>query len=242
MAFHPDGTRLATDCDDTVRIWDTATGQHRPPSPATPAGCRRWRSPRTARLAGQRRRRRHGADLGRRHRRAARRPQRPHGQCAGGGVRPGRHLAGHRGGDGTVRIWDTATGEHAPPSPAHTGWVQCGGVRPGRHLAGQPRRRHGADLGRGHRRAACHPHRPQRARCGGGDRPGRHPAGASGGDDGTVRIWDPATGEHRTTLTGHSSRGAAVALSPDGTRLARRRRPMARCGSGTPPPASSAPP
>ena len=29
---------------------------------------------------------------------------------------------------------------------------------------------------------------------------------ASGGEDGSVRIWDPATGEQRAVLTGHAGR------------------------------------
>ena len=43
---------------------------------------------------------------------------------------------------------------------------------------------------------------------------------ASGGDDTTVRLWDPATGEHRRTLTGHAGRVRGVAFSPDGRLLA----------------------
>ena len=35
-----------------------------------------------------------------------------------------------------------------------------------------------------------------------------------------MRLWDPATGQTTTTLTGHTSRVRAVAWSPDGTRLA----------------------
>ena len=38
--------------------------------------------------------------------------------------------------------------------------------------------------------------------------------------DGTARLWDPATGQHRTTLTGHTDWVRAVAFSPDGTLLA----------------------
>ena len=43
---------------------------------------------------------------------------------------------------------------------------------------------------------------------------------ASGGDDGTVRIWDPATGQQRAALTGHTGPVTAVAIAPDGTWLA----------------------
>ena len=43
---------------------------------------------------------------------------------------------------------------------------------------------------------------------------------ASAGEDGTVRLWDPATGAEQATLTGHTGRVAAVAFSPDGRQLA----------------------
>ena len=43
---------------------------------------------------------------------------------------------------------------------------------------------------------------------------------ASASDDGTVRLWDPATGEHKQTLQGHSGPVSAVAFSQDGQLLA----------------------
>ena len=101
-----------------------------------------------------------------------------------------------------------------------------GGDRPGRH-AGWP--------------AA-----PTTGRCGSGTRPPassappspRHTDGrvravaiapdgtwlASAGDDGSVRIWDPATGQQRAALTGHARPVRAVAIAPDGTLAGQRRR------------------
>lgn len=43
---------------------------------------------------------------------------------------------------------------------------------------------------------------------------------ATGNDDGTVRIWNPAAGTTLATLTGHIGSVRAVAYSPAGTCLA----------------------
>ncbi|MCB5167423.1 trypsin-like peptidase domain-containing protein [Streptomyces bambusae] len=43
---------------------------------------------------------------------------------------------------------------------------------------------------------------------------------ASAGSDGTVRLWDAATGKIRTTLAGHTDTVFSVAFSPDGRTLA----------------------
>src|SRR5262249_35728564 len=43
---------------------------------------------------------------------------------------------------------------------------------------------------------------------------------ASASDDGTVKLWDPATGEERRTFRGHERYVHAVAFRPDGKLLA----------------------
>jgi WD40 repeat protein len=43
---------------------------------------------------------------------------------------------------------------------------------------------------------------------------------ATASSDRTARLWDPATGEHLRTLTGHAGRVLGVAFSPDGRRIA----------------------
>jgi WD40 repeat protein len=43
---------------------------------------------------------------------------------------------------------------------------------------------------------------------------------ATGGSDGTVKVWDVVTGEQLMTLAGHSGQVASVAVSPDGRTLA----------------------
>jgi WD40 repeat protein len=43
---------------------------------------------------------------------------------------------------------------------------------------------------------------------------------ASGGDDGTVRLWDVGTGKEVRKYAGHEDAVRAIAFSADGTRLA----------------------
>ena len=127
-------------------------------------------------------------------------PDRPHRRGVRGGVlaRTARLLA-TAGGDGTVRLWDPATGQPARTLTGHTGAVIGGGVLPRRRPAGhRQRRRDGAAVGPGHRRRpratltghtgwvrgggvlprrrACWPPPAATARCGCGTRPPAQPA------------------------------------------------------------------
>ncbi len=43
---------------------------------------------------------------------------------------------------------------------------------------------------------------------------------ATAGRDGTMRLWDPETGQELLVLAGHRSGVSAVAFSPEGNRLA----------------------
>ena len=104
------------------------------------------------------------------------------------------------GADGSVRIWDPATGQLRAALTGHAGPVRAVAIAPdGTWLA-------------------------------------------SGGDDGSVRIWDPATGEQRAALTGHDRPGEGGGDRPGRHLAGQRRLTTGRCGSGTRPPAGSAPP
>jgi WD40 repeat protein len=123
------------------------------------------------------------------------------------------------GDDGTVRIWDAATGQERAALKGHTGGVQAVAIAPdGSWLAsgGWDKTVRIWDAATGQERVTLkgHTHWVQAVAIA--------PDGswlASGSSDGTVRIWDAATGQERVTLEAHAS-VEAMAIAPDGSWLA----------------------
>ena len=267
--------------DGTVRVWDLATGQQRRPltghdGPVPAVAVSRRRAPRRSPAATTAR-----CGCGTWPPASSSAPLTGHdGAVRSVAVSRRRGQRGHRGGDdGTVRVWDLATGDRcAARSPAtrHGAAVAVSARRrPGRSSL-RRRRRHGAGVGPGHRPALGAAHRPRRLGVGGGGtarrgqsaspaattvrcgcgtwppasgsarspattagcarwRSAPRPAGrVTGGGDGTVRVWDLATGRSRAPLTGHDGPGAAVAVSARRGRAVTYRR-LRRHGAGVGP-------
>ena len=99
----------------------------------------------------------------------------------------------------------------------HIGRVRRGGGQRGRADRGQRRRataRCGCGTWPGPPRRGCSPATP--ARCGAVAVSADGRTAVSGGDDGTVRVWDLAGTAAPRVLTGHDGRVRAVAVSADG--------------------------
>ena len=122
VAFSPDGKTLASASQDqTIKLWDVATGKERATLKGThEVGLRGVQPGRQDAGLGER-----GPDdqaVGRGDGQGASHP-RAHGRCQLRGVQPGRQDAGLGERGKTIKLWDVATGRRRATLKGHTGDV-----------------------------------------------------------------------------------------------------------------------
>ena len=180
-------------------------------------------------------RRRHAAGVGCGERAEPAHPRRPHRCRLCGGVQPGRQDAGL----GLTRQDAAAVGRGQRAEPAHPDGHTRRRLLPWRSARTARRWSRAAmtarcGCGTWPAGRACAPSTGHTAAvCARGVQPGRQDAGLRRADDGTVRVWDVASGQSLRTLDGHTDCVTAVAFSPDGKTLASGSATTARCGCGT---------
>jgi ubiquinone/menaquinone biosynthesis C-methylase UbiE len=226
VAFSPGGRLLASGNDETVWLWDPATGAEQRVLTGhlgRYVTCVAF-SPDGRLLASG------GADRKvRLWDPATGHEQRtltvPGGYVSGVAFSPDGRLLAAAGDQGTVRLWDPATGAEQRVLTGHLGrYVTCVAFSPdGRLLAsgGADRKVRLWDPATGHE---------QRTLSGYTSRVGGYVRGvafspdgrllASCGLDTKVRLWDPATGAEQYALSGHTGDVLGVAFSPGGRLLA----------------------
>ena len=117
----PTARRVVTaSVDGTARIWDAASGEQLDAPARHERGVPRAAFSPDGTPRRHRQRRRDRPHLGRRHRRAARAPPRPHGWVASAAFSPDGTRVVTASLDGTARIWDAASGEELAPLRGHT--------------------------------------------------------------------------------------------------------------------------
>ena len=219
VGWSPDGTRLATaSTDRTVRVWDPVSRDHL--TTLTNGRFCRWGGHPMA---------------------PASPPPATTGRCGSGTRSAGTTSPPSPATPARFSRWGGHPMAPASPPPAPTG--RCGYGTQSAETTSPPSPATPARFSRsrGHPMAPASPPPAPTGRCGYGTqsaettsppspatparfgRWGGHPmapASPPPATTTTVRVWDPVSGDHLTTLTGHTRPVQSVGWSPDGTRLA----------------------